>query len=233
MSIPARKPLKRPQLVHAVIDAIQERISLGRYQTGHRLPSEDQLTRELGVSRTTIREAIRILSHVGLLDVRQGDGTYVLEASPSDEPLTQRLRRSTALEVYEARRPLELETARLAAARRSEADVARLYELLKRREHERARGDHEAMVDADIALHTAVAAASGNGVLADLFRTFASVLRPTIADVVQDPDLPDTGALHRALVDAIAKSDVAEAVAATDRLLEADAAVLRRMLARP
>ncbi|MEP6733293.1 MAG: FCD domain-containing protein [bacterium] len=195
--------------------------------------TEDQLTEEFHLSRTTVREAIRILAHVGVLDVRQGDGTYVLESAPPDESLTQRLRRSAALEVYEVRRVLELETARLAATRRSEADVARMYELLKVRESTRARDDHEAMVDADIELHSVVAAASGNAVLSDLFRTFATVLRSTIADVTRDPDLPDTTSLHRLLVDAIATSDVRGAVAATDQLLEADATALRAALARP
>ena len=224
--------IKKRQLVHQVIDELQEQISLGHLVPGERLPTEGELTVQLGVSRTTIRESVRVLAHVGLLDVRQGDGTYVRATTPVAEPLDQRLRRSAALEVYEVRRVLELETARLAAQRRTEEDLAVLRRHLAAREKAGEDGDLEALVEADVALHLAVAAAGKNGVLVDLFRTFTGVLRATIADLTRDPALGDTSELHRMLVNAIAEGDAAAAVDATTRLLEADARGLRRELRR-
>lgn len=187
----------RRRLVDQVIEELQQRISLGALAPGERMPTEDQLTAQLGVSRTTLREAVGVLTHAGLIDVRQGDGSYVCAVPATAEPLDRRLRRAAAAEVYEVRRALEVEAARLAAARRTTEDLA----------HMRA---HLA-ADADVALHVAIARASRNAVLADLFATFA--------DVARDPTLrEDTTALHHQLVDAIARRDADAAVAAT-RLL--------------
>jgi GntR family transcriptional repressor for pyruvate dehydrogenase complex len=213
----------RQRLVDRVIEELQQRISLGALAPGERLPTEDQLTAQLGVSRTTLREAVGVLTHAGLIDVRQGDGSYVRKAPEAEEPLDRRLRRAAASEVYEIRRLLELETARLAAARRTGADLDRMREHLAARDAARERRDVDAFVDADVALHVAIARASKNGVLADLFRAFASVLRVTIADIARDPALgADTTSLHTDLVEAIARRDADEAVRATRQLLEAD-----------
>jgi DNA-binding FadR family transcriptional regulator len=213
----------RHRLVDQVIEELQQRISLGVLAPGERLPTEDQLTAQLGVSRTTLREAVGVLTHAGLIDVRQGDGSYVKATPAREEPLDRRLRRAAASEVYEVRRVLELETARLAAARRTGDDLDRMRESLAARDAARERGDIEAFVDADVSLHVAVARASKNAVLADLFRAFASVLRETIADIARDPALvADTAPLHHEIVEAIARRDAAAAVAATRQLLEAD-----------
>jgi GntR family transcriptional repressor for pyruvate dehydrogenase complex len=213
----------RRRLVDQVIEELQQRISLGVLVPGERLPTEDQLTAQLGVSRTTLREAVGVLTHAGLIDVRQGDGSYIRQAPEREESLDRRLRRAAASEVYEIRRVLELETARLAADRRTGDDLDRMREHLVARAGARRRGDIDAFVDADVALHVTIARASKNGVLADLFRAFASVLRETIADIARDPALgADTAPLHHELVDAIARRDADAAVRATRQLLEAD-----------
>src|SRR5579862_8841794 len=178
--------ISRRRLVDGENEEIQEWISLGQLSPGDRLPVEDALTEKLGVSRTTLREGVSVLARAGVLDVRQGDGTYVRSAAPPAEPLDRRLRRAAALDVYEVRRTLELETARLAALRRTARDVATLRDHLGARDAARSRGDLDAFVDADVALHVSIAQASHNAVLTDVFRTFATVLRDTIADVVRD-----------------------------------------------
>ena len=170
-----------------------------------------------------MREAVGVLTHAGLIDVRQGDGSYVRPALARDEPLDRRLRRAAAREVYEVRRALELETARLAATRRTRDDLDRMRDQLAARDAARKRGDTDAFVDADVALHVAVARATKNAVLADLFRAFATVLRETIADIARAPALAsDTAPLHHQLVEAIARRDADAAVEATRQLLEAD-----------
>lgn len=218
----------RRRLADQVIEQIQEWISLGQLMPGERLPVEDVLTDQLGVSRTTLREGISVLARSGVLDVRQGDGTYVGEPIPKGEPLDRRLKRAAVLDVYEVRRVLELETARLAADRRADKDVTTMRAHLAARDAARSASDLDAFVEADVALHVSIARASGNPVLADLFASFAAVLRHTIADVMRDPlTQEDTTPWHHALVEAIADRNAPAAVDATRQLLEADARGLR------
>src|SRR6185312_5226759 len=192
----------RRSLVDLVIARIQQQISLGVLVPGKRIPTETELGDVLGVSRTTIREAVVVLAHMGLLEVRQGDGTYVMASAPGRESLDQRLRRAAALEVYEVRRPLEIETARLAAARRTASDVRRLRELLAERDKLRAAGKSDQAVDIDVEFHRRIA------VLADVYNAFSIALRETLVHVAHDSVVGvDTTDLHYALVDAIARGD--------------------------
>jgi GntR family transcriptional repressor for pyruvate dehydrogenase complex len=226
--IATARPISRRRLVDQIIEEIQEWISLGQFTPGERLPVEDALTTKLGVSRTSLREAVSVLARSGVLDVRQGDGTYVREPVPAGESLHARLRRAAALDVYEVRRVLELETARLASERRTEGDLRAMRKHLAARDAARAGDDLDGLVEVDVALHVAIARASRNPVLADLFGSFAAVLRDTIADVIRDPIAQeDTTDLHHAIVQAIVDRNAAAAMEATGRLLDADARVLR------
>ena len=221
----------RRSLVDLVIARIQQQISLGVLVPGKRIPTETELGDVLGVSRTTIREAVVVLAHMGLLEVRQGDGTYVMASAPGRESLDQRLRRAAALEVYEVRRPLEIETARLAAARRTASDVRRLRELLAERDKLRGAGKSEQAVDVDVEFHRTIAVASRNGVLADVYNAFSIALRETLVHVAHDSVVGvDTTDLHYALVDAIARGDEEGAGATAARLIEIDAESLRSAL---
>ena len=221
----------RRSLVDLVIARIQQQISLGVLVPGKRIPTETELGDALGVSRTTIREAVVVLAHMGLLEVRQGDGTYVMASAPGRESLDQRLRRAAALEVYEVRRPLEIETARLAAARRTASDVRRLRELLAERDKLRAAGKSDQAVDIDVEFHRTIAVASRNAVLADVYNAFSIALRETLVHVAHDSVVGvDTTDLHYALVDAIARGDEEGAGATAARLIEIDAESLRSAL---
>lgn len=219
-------PVRRRQLVEEVIAHLEGAISAGRFALDERLPSETQLMTELGVGRSTLREAVRVLAHSGLLEVRQGDGTYV-RATSAGEPLARRLGRSRAGEVHEVRRALELETARLAARRRSDADLTRMRAHLAARATALAAGDSQAALDADIAFHCAVAEAADNAVLAELYQTFAASLRPALAALWQVAGNPAEAAdLHEQLLAAIAARDTAAAVAVTTTLLARHSAAL-------
>lgn len=223
----------RRQLVASVIQQLQERISLGEIHPGSKLPPEPELMAQFGVGRSTLREAVRVLAHAGLLEVRQGDGTYVRAASEAAEPLDRRLRRAAIAEVYEVRRALELETARLAAARRDQSDLARLRECLDRRCQAQAAGDPEAYIEADLAFHAAIAAAGKNSVLTDLYRTFSQSLRDALTNLVADPELHrDTASLHEAILTAIEQGDPNAAVRRTGEHLDATAGLLRDLAAR-
>jgi len=220
--------LIKQQLTDQVIEHLKNTIASGKYSMGAKLPPEPQLMEDLGVGRSTVREAIRVLAHNGMLEVRQGDGTYVRSLPAEGEPLTHRLRRARVREVQEVRRALELEIVRLAAERRGEKDLKRMLECLKKRHEAITRKDIHAALDADISFHCIVAEAAGNEVLADLYRAFALRLRGALLTLWDgmDSNPAETGELHQRLVEAIGARNAAQAMTATATLLDHHAEAL-------
>jgi GntR family transcriptional repressor for pyruvate dehydrogenase complex len=205
--------VERHQLSTQVLDRIHSLIASGEYPIGHRLPPELALMNELGVGRSTVREAVQALAHAGILEVRQGSGTYV-RARPSEaETLAQSLRHARISEVHEARRAVEIEIVSLAAQRRNDADLRTMRQALDERERLRqTKQNVEDFIDADLAFHIAVAHACGNRVLEDLYRAFAEAIRDSLIHLVEDYDADDTqAALHECLFSAIQKGNAEEA----------------------
>jgi GntR family transcriptional repressor for pyruvate dehydrogenase complex len=167
----------RPSVTGDAIEQIRELIVSGEWGPGTRLPREADLAQQLGLSRNSLREAVRALSLARVLEVRQGDGTYVSSLEPGDllEPTlfaTHLLRGRTVLELFEVRRMLEPEAAALAAARPDRDVVPAL-----RRELDRmyAAGDRvEDLIEADAAFHDVIGNAPGNAVLATLLRSLST-----------------------------------------------------------
>lgn len=223
--------IKPSQLTSQVIKYLQGAIAAGEYAIGAKISAEPLLMKELGVGRSTIREAIRVLAHNGILEVRQGDGTYVRALPSHREPLTQRLLRARTREVNEVRRTLELEIVRLAAERREEADMEHMRGFLKTRHDTLSANDAAAALDADISFHCAVADAAGNEVLADLYRTFAFALREALAALwdVDDGKASATADLHDRLLAAIERQDASKAVATATAMLEVHGATISCM----
>lgn len=212
----------KQQLVDQVIGHLKNAVASGEYAIGARLPAEPRLMEELGVGRSTLREAVRALAHNGIVEVRQGDGTYVRSLPAAGETLSGRLRRAKVGEVQEVRRALELEIVRLAAERRKGEDLRRMRAHLEVRREALAGNDLPAALEADIAFHCAVAGAAGNRVLADLYRTFALTLRDALSALwdVSVSSPADTDDLHAGLMEAIAARDVRRAAAAAVSLLD-------------
>ncbi|MEN3284301.1 MAG: GntR family transcriptional regulator, transcriptional repressor for pyruvate dehydrogenase complex [Solirubrobacteraceae bacterium] len=182
----------------------------GDLAPGQRLPSERQLADALQVGRSAVREAIKSLSLLGLLDVRQGDGTYL---SRTDSELLPRviewgllLGERRVYDLMEARTHLEITLAGLAAERRQNAVVTRLRELLAEMESAVSIADY---VQADIAFHLEIAQASGNEVLAGLVNSIKSLLRVWAERVLESAGETTTSlAMHVPIVDAIEGRDV-------------------------
>ncbi len=231
MNMKLNNKIKPSQLTSQVIEHLQGAIAAGDYILGAKLPAEPLLMKELGVGRSTLREAIRVLAHNGILEVRQGDGTYVRSLPAHGEPLAQRLRRARIREVNEVRRTLEIEIVRLAAQRRDEASLERMRGFLKIRHDALSGNDAAAALDADISFHCAVADAAGNEVLADLYRAFAFTLREALA-VLWDADdgkASETADLHNRLVLAIEARDASQAVATATAMLDIHGATISCM----
>jgi DNA-binding FadR family transcriptional regulator len=217
-------------LVEQATERLREQITGGHWPVGTRLPGETTLAKELGVGRSTVREALRALAGAGLVRPRQGAGVFVIATEPVEDWPT-RLRRATVTDVYEVRMAVEVHAAHLAATRRTDDDIAALRAALEERRAASARDD-AAFVDADIALHRAVVAAAGNPLLTDLFTEFAPTLRDALLDMLdlvhlrdRDPDTGDDS--HTALVDAVAAGNAPRAAAVLRRELEDTLALLR------
>ncbi|MFH8371207.1 FadR/GntR family transcriptional regulator [Streptomyces sp. NPDC018031] len=216
-------PLRSSPLVEQATLRLRDQIASGHWPVGTKLPAETALAGELGVGRSTVREALRALAGAGLVQSRQGAGVFVIATEPERDWPT-RLRQAAVADVYEVRMLVEVEAARLAAQRRTEADLATLRAALTDRRLAADRDD-QAFVDADIALHAGVVAAAHNPVLTDLFAEFAPALRRGLTDLVEILELrahdPCPGdASHAALVHAVERGDAdAAATAAREELL--------------
>ncbi|WP_405844310.1 FCD domain-containing protein [Streptomyces platensis] len=207
MSLEALSP---SPLVEQAAQRLRDQISGGHWPVGTKLPGETTLARTLGVGRSTVREAVRALVGAGLVRPRQGAGVFVIATEPTEDWPT-RLRRAAVADVYEVRAMVEVQAARLAAARRTEADITAMRAALEGR-RTAAGTDHAAFVDADIALHAAVVDAAHNPVLTDLFTEFAPALRQGLIDLVEllglrDGDPQHGDARHAALVQAVTDRD--------------------------
>ncbi|MFE0381992.1 FadR/GntR family transcriptional regulator [Streptomyces inhibens] len=203
--------LRPSPLVEQAAQRLRDQITGGHWPVGTKLPGETTLAKTLGVGRSTVREAVRALAGAGLVQPRQGAGVFVIATEPAEDWPT-RLRRAAVADVYEVRAMVEVQAARLAAVRRTDADIAAMRSALEGRRTAAAGSDDAAFVDADIALHAAVVDAAHNPVLTDLFTEFAPALRQGLIDLVallglrrQDPRHGD--ARHAALVEAVADGD--------------------------
>ncbi|CAL9442463.1 HTH-type transcriptional repressor NanR [Streptomyces sp. enrichment culture] len=193
-------------LVEQATARLREQITGGHWPVGTRLPGETTLAKELGVGRSTVREALRALAGAGLVQPRQGAGVFVIATEPAED-WPARLRRAAVTDVYEVRMAVEVHAARLAAHRRTDDDVTALHTALAGR-RAASTADDAAFVDADIAFHAAVVAAAHNPVLADLFTEFTPVLRDGLVDLLALTGLRTTepahgDAAHAALVRAV------------------------------
>ena len=140
------------------------------------------------MSRNTVREAVRVLVHVGMLETRQGDGTYVRATKDAGETL-RRINRAQLRDKLEVRIMLETEAAKLAAERRDAKDLERMTLALD--ERAKAGDDVESRIRHDHAFHTALVAASHNPALSELYDYFANSVAQTIELTELDSGLPE------------------------------------------
>jgi len=213
--------LRRGSLCDEVIASLREQISSGAWPVGERIPPESELIERLQVGRGTVREAIKALAHIGLLEVRQGDGTYVRSRSELAGALRRQLGSYTDTDVQEVRRALEVEGARLAATRRTEDDLRAMADALAERDVAadagRDLGRWDAVwvtpwVRADVRFHQAVVAASHNPMLTEMYLEMAEQLASlltTLSSAADHDHYLVRG--HSALLEAIEAGDAERA----------------------
>jgi DNA-binding FadR family transcriptional regulator len=164
-----------------VVNGIKRMILAGKLRPGERLPVEKELAETLGVSRGSLREGIRALSILGIVNARQGNGTYVtsLDISGLLAPMgfvVELQGQGQVRHIHAVRRLLESEAARLAASRITDAALAEAKALLD--EAERILGhapqEHDRLIETDIAFHRIIAGHTGNPVLMGMIESLAS-----------------------------------------------------------
>ncbi|MEC4015807.1 FadR/GntR family transcriptional regulator [Streptomyces sp. H27-D2] len=216
----------RQSLVDSVVDQLRAQLADGEWKVGERIPTEHALAEQLQVGRNTVREAVRVLVHAGMLRSRQGEGTFVASTTdPGD--IMRDLQRAGIRDVLELRIALEAEGARLAALRHDGADLARMRAALDAQaDLEDAEGqpehdNHELYADHDVAFHTAVVEAAHNTALTATYRWFSSSVREALLTALGDREMPRiVPGDHRAVVAAIASGDPDAAEAAARSLLD-------------
>lgn len=208
-------PLAATQRTGLVDQAItQLRAAVGTdWPVGTRIPPEPELAASLGIGRNTVREAVRALAHAGILEVRQGDGTYVRATSEISGAL-RRLVGTELREVLQVRRMIETEGARLAARHRTDADLDALDAAMAACA---AAREHAAFTAADLRFHQLVVAASHNSVLAELYRGLTEVVHASVAAVAVE----GAYVCHTGLLAAIRAADADAAAAEAQDFLDA------------
>ncbi|MDO5744449.1 MAG: FadR/GntR family transcriptional regulator [Micrococcaceae bacterium] len=195
----------------AAITRIKEMILNGELTPGDRLPPEKELSERLGLSRSSLREAVKALELIRVLDVRRGDGTYVTSLEP--HLLTEAMafvvdlhQDSSILELLEVRRILEPSAAGLAAQRRSEQDLEKLEASVRAVSVDT---DIEELVAHDLLFHSLIAEASGNSYLGTLLDALSSnTVRARIwRGLTQDNAVQRTLDEHQAILVAIRSGD--------------------------
>jgi GntR family transcriptional regulator, transcriptional repressor for pyruvate dehydrogenase complex len=170
-------PAPRRKLTETVAEQLLAAIR--KLPPGTKVPSERELTKELGVGRSTVREALNGLAMLGVVEIRHGQGVFVTSepAQVVNEPsaITAALERGVTHEFIEARLIVEVEVARLAARRRTDEDLARLSAALEVQES-RLRGDIDALVDVAASFNVLLAAAAHNEVLGAMIQSFVSLM---------------------------------------------------------
>jgi len=207
--------LRREPLAEQAAEALLERIRGGEWELGDKLPGETTLAPQLGVGRSTIREAIRQLAGSGILATRQGAGVFVTALDQSDD-WDGVLRNADIASVVEARIAIEVEASALAAHRRTPTELDAMRQAAEERASQRSRIDEH--VDADMALHRSIVVAAHNPILTELFDGFAPRSREAMIDLLRsrgEYGSDDDQRTHTRILDAIADRDAVAAASLT------------------
>jgi len=224
------EPIKKTSVVEQAIGKIYELIVAQNLKENDRLPPERQLSEMLGISRNSLREAIRVLDVLGIIRVDQGSG-MVIDATKVSDVVTRHLsfalllNRDKLVELFEARLVVETECAGFAAARATPAEIAALrsaYEKLVEFRTERAKG-----IQYELAIHALIAKAAHNAVLEKILSSLRQVLRES-----RETTVPSSGVTSATvesqgkIIDAIGRHDQ---IAARAFMYEHIAAVAERV----
>ncbi len=231
--MPAEGKVSRRRLYQQVADDLEKYIFRGEYKADQRLPSEQQLADEYGVSRNVIREALKRLKEHGLIYIRTGSGAYV--SKPTTKPVADALNRFISYSFvdislshfYEVRRMIEPESARLAAQRASEQEIENIwsaYSVMKDYQHDKVQWSQ-----ADLDFHLAIASASHNPLVLSILDPLTEPLTKVIAAGLMEKSATEAGLeAHKQITETIQNHDPERAYSAMfEHLLDSERRLLR------
>ncbi len=200
------QPVKKSRLSSEVIDQISQSILKGDYKPGHKLPPEREIANQLGVSRTVVREALRSLEIMGLVESQVGGGTYVKEYTAEHvlDPIANYFSSDDCFvdEIVETRLLLEPEMVKLAAQRATEEDIIAIENSIKQMEDELASG--LSAINGDTAFHFASASAAHNSAILKILSVIADLLHYNMKASLQAfPDQGTTIQGHKRILQAL------------------------------
>lgn len=222
-------PVQPDRIYKEVVNRLLRMIREGHLRPGDFLPSERELAAQLGVSRVSVRDAIRFLEARGVVQVRQGEGTRVraLDAAALARPLETllELRRELVRHLFDLRRMIEPEFAAEAARRITPNGVAELREILKRQAERTERGEFP--IEEDDAFHRGIVQATGNPMALEVYALVAEYLRSGRDLALKSRERAYRSLEgHRAILGAISQGDSEGARAAMRRHLDEVEALL-------
>lgn len=212
------KPLKRQSLAGQLREQMEQRIQSGEWAVGSRIPAEAELKTQFGVSHNTVREAVQGLIHAGLLVARPGDGTYVIASDRLDAAFDHSLEDTDLRRILEARLAMEKAIVELAAANRSEDDLAAMESALATCKQRQGEG-----IEADLAFHCVIADSARNPILSQIYRVLAGHLGRHLSALLAERQYePEAIALHDELIAALRQRDVSSAQRIVERIVAFD-----------
>jgi DNA-binding FadR family transcriptional regulator len=214
-----KKPIKI-SLPKQISIEIEKAIKNGTFKIGEKIPSEPELVKAFEVSRNTIREAIQSLIQAGVLESRQGDGTYVITTSRFEANILNRLNNSKISEVHEVRFSLEREIVKLAVQRRTENDLKNIRKKLEIKNL--TKDSIKENSEADLEFHLAIAKASHNSIFYDLYKSISEYIRTSIEERLELTHMEEEliSQLHIDLFEAISLQNSKKAEEIIIKILE-------------
>jgi GntR family transcriptional repressor for pyruvate dehydrogenase complex len=225
-------PIKSTRIYEEIIRQVKHMIGEGRLKSGDQLPPERDLAEKFVVSRTSVREALRALESLGLVEIRPGEGTFVREVSVETliEPLALVMasQRAALSELFEARRLLEPSIAALAARRATPDEISEMERILEEQSKEVAGG--RTGLSQDAAFHSAIGVAAHNRAVTRIAHAVMDLLAQIREESLNTPGRPNRSHEdHRRILAAIAARDPAAATQAMlDHLEAVEGLVVRR-----
>ncbi len=205
----ALKTISKRNISDVVYEQLMENLIAGEWKPGDKIPSENELAAQLQVSRISVRSALQRLSSLGLVESRQGEGTFVCEFSGAQYannliPLVV-FERSDMQDLMEFRNILDSEIAALAALRATDTDIALLHQNYQR--HMAAEGDVTKCADYDSEFHCLLAAATHNALFHKVYQVFQPVFRKNMHQIVSIMGVSGARVNHAAILAAVEQHD--------------------------
>lgn len=209
----ALRPVQRIRLYEQLVQRLLQHIRDSGLRAGDRLPPERELAQRLGVSRNSLKQAFVILEVQGMVDIRQGDGTYLRRVDQAESLKVLLDRKQRLPDVLDAREALEAKLAELAALRRTDLDLINMDAALETMHEQVAAGELGA--EGDRRFHAAMAVAGHSAVLQQFYDAIASQISETRQESLRQPGRPAQSlAQHQRIVAAVRAGDAVAAVAA-------------------